>query len=78
MVISADGGKTDETTLNQAACLAALYSKASDSSGVPVDYTLIKYVKKPSGAKPGMVIYTDYKTIYVTPDKNLPERLKKQ
>lgn len=78
VVISAEGGKTDETTLNQAACLAALYSKASDSSGVPVDYTLIKYVKKPSGAKPGMVIYTDYKTIYVTPDKNLPERLKKQ
>lgn len=78
VVISAEGGKPDETTLNQAACLAALYSKASDSSGVPVDYTLIKYVKKPSGAKPGMVIYTDYKTIYVTPDKNLPERLKKQ
>ncbi len=78
VVISAEGGKTDETTLNQAACLAALYSKASDSSGVPVDYTLIKYVKKPSGAKPGMVIYTDYKTIYVTPDKKLSERLKKQ
>lgn len=78
VVISAEGGKTDETTLYEAACLAALYSKASDSSGVPVDYTLIKYVKKPSGAKPGMVIYTDYKTIYVTPDKNLPERLNRQ
>lgn len=50
-----------------AAKLAAKYSKASESSQVPVDYTLIKYVKKPSGAAPGMVIYTDNRTVYVTP-----------
>ncbi len=50
-----------------AATLAAKYSKASESSQVPVDYTLVKYVKKPSGAAPGMVIYTDNKTVYVTP-----------
>lgn len=50
-----------------AARLAAKYSKASESSQVPVDYTLIKYVKKPSGAAPGMVIYTDNNTVYVTP-----------
>jgi len=50
-----------------AARLAAKYSKASESSQVPVDYTLIKYVKKPSGAAPGMVIYTDNSTVYVTP-----------
>ena len=50
-----------------AARLAAKYSKASESSQVPVDYTLIKYVKKPSGAAPGRVIYTDNNTVYVTP-----------
>ena len=49
--------------------LAAYYSKARGSANVPVDYTLVKYVKKPSGAKPGMVIYTHQHTVYVTPDK---------
>ena len=53
-------------TLVKCAKLAAKYSKARYSSSVPVDYTQVKYVKKPSGAKPGMVIYTNYKTIYVT------------
>ena len=47
--------------------LAAYYSKGRASSNVPVDYTQVKNVKKPPGAKPGMVIYDNYKTIYVTP-----------
>lgn len=51
--------------------LAAYYSKAKQSSNVPVDYTLVKYVKKPSGAKPGMVTYVNYKTIFVTPPKEI-------
>ncbi len=55
-------------TIKEAAELAAYYSKGRDSSNVPVDYTLIKNVKKPNGAKPGMVIYDFYNTIYVTPD----------
>ncbi len=75
VVISTFGREPDETTLLEAACLAALNSKASDSKNVPVDYTLVKYVKKPNGAKPGMVTYTDYKTIFVTPDKSLPKKL---
>lgn len=75
VVISTFGETPDETTLTEAAKLAALYSKASDGVNVPVDYTLVKYVKKPNGAKPGMVTYTDYKTIYVTPDKSLPDTL---
>lgn len=50
-----------------AAKYAAKFSKASESSQVPVDYTYVKYVKKPSGAAPGMVIYTNNKTVYVTP-----------
>ncbi len=54
-------------TIFEAAQLAAYYSKARESSQVPVDYTVIKNVKKPNGAKPGMVIYEGYNTIYVTP-----------
>lgn len=57
-----------ETTLVEAAKLAARYSKAARSANVPVDYTLARYVKKPRGAKPGMVIYERHKTIFVTPD----------
>ncbi len=56
-----------EGTMRRAAELAAYYSKARESSQVPVDYTSIKNVKKPSGAKPGMVIYDNYNTVYVTP-----------
>ena len=63
------GREFSDTAILFAARLAAKYSKASESSQVPVDYTLIKYVKKPSGAAPGMVIYTDNKTVYVTPEK---------
>ena len=65
----------DDETILQAAALAAYFSKGRNGSKVPVDYTQVKYVKKPSGAKPGMVIYTDYKTVYVTPDENLVKRL---
>lgn len=54
-------------TLTEAATLAAYFSKARNSSQVPVDYTTIKNVRKPNGAKPGMVIYDYYNTIYVTP-----------
>lgn len=58
----------DDETLLEAALLAAKYSKGRNSSLVPVDYTRRKYVKKPSGAKPGFVIYTHQKTLYVTPE----------
>ena len=53
--------------INQVAAIAAYYSKANQSSNVPVDYTLAKYVKKPSKSKPGMVIYTNQKTVNVQP-----------
>ncbi len=65
-----------ETTLNEAALLAAYFSKAQQSSSVPVDYTLIKHVHKPSGAKPGYVIYDSQKTLAVTPNKDMVEQLK--
>ncbi|MFC4767408.1 Rqc2 family fibronectin-binding protein [Effusibacillus consociatus] len=65
-----------ETTLLEAAQLAAYFSKARESSQVPVDYTLIKNVWKPNGAKPGMVLYEAQKTLYVTPDPSAVEKLK--
>lgn len=61
-------GEAPDTTLMQAAKIAAYYSKAKNSSQVPVDYTAIKNVKKPNGAKPGMVIYDHYNTVYVLPE----------
>ncbi|OEH91205.1 Rqc2 family fibronectin-binding protein [Bacillus solimangrovi] len=66
-----------ETTLHEAANIAAYFSKAKQSSSVPVDITLVKHVKKPSGAKPGFVIYDNQKTIFVTPDEDLILKLKK-
>lgn len=69
-VILTERRPVPERTLEQAAMLAAYHSKARDSQNVAVDYTEIKNVKKPSGAKPGMVIYVDYQTAYVTPDEN--------
>lgn len=64
-----------EVTLKEAAQLAAYFSKARHSSSVPVDYTQIRHVRKPQGAKPGFVIYDHQKTIYVTPDETLIDQL---
>ena len=74
-IVVSDGQEVPNSTLHQAAILAAVNSKAAESSQVPVDYTLIKNVKKPRGAKPGMVIYVSYQTAYVTPDLELEKRL---
>lgn len=64
-----------EETLIEAAELAAYFSKFRLSSNVPVDYTLVKNVHKPNGSKPGYVIYDKQKTLYVTPTKELVEKL---
>jgi len=68
VVVFSGGEEISEETIEFAARLAAKNSKAAASSNVPVDYTPVKYVKKPNGAKPGMVIYTTNKTIFVTPE----------
>jgi predicted ribosome quality control (RQC) complex YloA/Tae2 family protein len=65
-----------EKTLEEAATLAAWFSKARSSSRVPVDYTEVRYVKKPHGAKPGMVIFTHNKTLYVTPSEAVYDKLR--
>lgn len=66
-IIFADGKEISDTAIFEAARIAAYHSKAQNSSQVPVDYTFVKYVSKPKGAKPGMVIYINNKTVYVTP-----------
>lgn len=76
VIIDTMGNEPDEVTIEDAACIAAYYSKGRGGTKVPVDYTKVKYVKKPSGAKPGMVIYTDYKTIFVTPDEERVNSMK--
>ncbi len=75
-VILAEGKVPPDRTIEEAAIIASYHSKARNSSQVPVDYTYIKFVKKPVGAKPGMVIFTNNKTVYVTPDSELAEKLK--
>ncbi|MFC6181556.1 NFACT RNA binding domain-containing protein [Lactiplantibacillus daowaiensis] len=64
-----------EATLTEAANLAAYFSKARDSATVPVDYVQVRKIRKPNGAKPGLVIYEGQKTLYVSPDADLVERL---
>ncbi len=67
VLVKTEGKELPYDTIIFAATLAAKNSKAKESSNVPVDYTLAKFVKKPSGAKPGMVIYTTNKTVFVNP-----------
>lgn len=76
VIIKAKLNDVSRTTLEEGAKLAAYFSKAKFSSNVPVDYTERKNVKKPNGAKPGMVIYEKNSTLYVTPEEGLIELLK--
>ena len=66
-ILFTEGREVTDLAIFETASIAAYHSKGRLSENVPVDYTLVKYVKKPSGAKPGMVIFTDNKTVYVTP-----------
>lgn len=74
-VVEVRGEQPPNRTLEEAAIIAAYHSKAQHSSLVPVDYTQIRNVKKPPGAKPGRVIYSDFKTAIVTPDPELVQSL---
>ena len=67
VIVVCHGKEPSETALREAAEYAALHSKGRDSSQVPVDYTQVKNVSKPAGAKPGKVIYVKYNTVYVCP-----------
>ncbi len=67
VILVTDGKTPSQDIINKCAAITAYYSKAKESSNVPVDYTLIKYVKKPSNSKSGMVVYTNQKTVNVKP-----------
>ena len=76
VVIKKEKGEIPNQTVFEGAMLAALFSKARMGSNVDVDFTEIRNVKKPQGAKPGMVVYVNHRTIVVTPDPDLPLKLK--
>lgn len=75
VIIKAKNGEISDNAILQAASLAAYCSKAQNSTKVPVDYTRIRFVKKPNGAKPGMVIFTNNYTVLVDPDEQLFARV---
>ena len=75
VILCTGGAEPDEQSLMEAASLAAYFSQAQGSTKVPVDYTPVKFVKKPAGAKPGMVVYTTYQTLLADPDEELVKRL---
>lgn len=77
VILRADGTEPPQRSLAEAASLAAYYSQGRGAGKVSVDYTQVRFVKKPSGALPGAVIYTDFSTILAEASEELIERLKK-
>lgn len=75
VILCTRGAEPDEQSILQAAKLAAYFSQGRGSGKVAVDYTPVKYVKKPAGSRPGMVVYTTYRTVLVEPEEDLPRRL---
>ena len=75
VILCTGGAQPDEQSLLEAASLAAYFSQAQDGTKVPVDFTPVKYVKKPAGSPPGFVNYTNYKTILADPSEEMVKRL---
>ena len=76
VILCTEGAEPDGESILQAATLAAYYSQGRESDRVDVDYAPVRHVKKPAGSRPGMVTYTDYKTLTVSPDEALAQRLR--
>ena len=76
VLIRCEGEEPSETCIREAAIIAAWYSQGRGGGKIPVDYTMLRFVRKPSGSLPGKVIYTDYKTIMVESDEELVNRLR--
>ena len=77
VILRCEGLEPSETALRQAASLAVTYSQGKNGGKIPVDYTMVRHVRKPSGAMPGKVIYTEYKTLLAQSDEALAARLKR-
>jgi predicted ribosome quality control (RQC) complex YloA/Tae2 family protein len=75
VILWTEGQEPDDQSMTEAALLAAWFSQGRGGSKIPVDFTRVKHVKKPAGAKPGMVIYQSYETTYVTPEEGLIQTL---
>ena len=78
VIIACAGAQVPDRTITEAAMLAGGYSEARQGQNVPVDLCPVRQVKKPAGAKPGMVVYENYRTVYITPDPELPGRLSRR
>ena len=76
VLIRCEGEEPGARCIEEAAIIAAFYSQGRDGGKIPVDYTMLKYVRKPSGSLPGKVIYTDYKTVTVQSDEELVKKLR--
>lgn len=76
VILWTGGEEPDEESVAQAASLAAWFSQGRAAGKIPVDYTPVKFVKKPAGARPGMVVYTTYRTLIAQPDEALAKRLR--
>ena len=76
VIIACEGAAVADDTITEAAMLAAWFSEAKESVNVPVDVTPVRFLRKPKGGKPGMVIYDRYRTVFVSPEEGLAERLK--
>lgn len=76
VILRCEGDELDAQSLTEAAVLAAYFSQARQSDRVSVDYTPVKFVKKPAGSKPGMAVYTTYQTAVVSPDEELVKKLR--
>ncbi len=75
VILCTDGAQPDDRSLYEAAVLAAWYSQGRDGAKISVDYTPARFVKKPAGSRPGMVVYTTYQTMAVDPDEKLVKSL---
>ena len=76
VVIACEGAEVTDDTITEAAMLAAWFSEAKESVNVPVDVTPVRFLRKPKGGKPGMVIYDRYRTVFVSPEEGLADKLK--
>ena len=77
VIISCEGREPPERTIAEAASIAAYYSQGREGGKTAVDYTAVRFVRKPSGSMPGKVVYTDYRTVMAEADEALCEKLKK-
>lgn len=78
VILRCEGEEPSEIAITQAAALAVYYSQARSADSAPVDYTMVRFVHKPSGSMPGKVIYTNQRTITASCDEALVERLKQK